>query len=200
MDFRVSQKNGTTFVYVLPVSPNSALVEYTLFTSKLLEKQEYDEALRNYISSYLNIAEYTIVEEEFGVIPMTNMKFVKRLGKVINIGTAGGQTKASSGYTFQFIQKQSEQLVLDLLQHGYPKDHETFMDKRFKFYDTTLLNILHNNRHPGDKIFADLFQKNPTSRVLKFLDNESTLEDEINLMGTLPQGVFIKAALAEIFK
>ena len=27
------------------------------------------------------------------------------------IGTAGGQTKASSGYTFQFIQKQSQQIV-----------------------------------------------------------------------------------------
>jgi hypothetical protein len=36
--------------------------------------------------------------------------------------------------------------------------------------------------------------------VLRFLDNETTFEDEINLMGTLPQGVFMKAAWQEIFK
>jgi lycopene beta-cyclase len=141
-----------------------------------------------------------VVEEEFGIIPMTNVRFIKRVGKVINIGTAGGQTKASSGYTFQFIQKQTAQLVNDLLQYGYLREHEKFMDKRFKFYDTTLLNILHHNKLAGDKIFSDLFQKNPAHRVLRFLDNESTLEDEINLMGTLPQGIFIKAALEEMFK
>lgn len=200
MDFRVSQQHGTTFMYVLPVSANRALVEYTLFTKELLNQHEYDLSLQNYISSFLNIKDYTVLEEEFGVIPMTNMKFVKQVERVINIGTAGGQTKGSSGYTFQFIQKHTEKLVSSLLQYGYPKDEEAFIDKRFKFYDTTLLNILVNKKLAGDKIFADLFQKNPAERVLRFLDNESTFEDEINIMGTLPIGVFMKAAFQEIFK
>lgn len=200
MDFRVSQQHGTTFAYVLPVSSTKALVEYTLFSPRLLEQQDYDDALHHYIASYLNIATYTIEETEFGVIPMTNMKFVKRIGNVINIGTAGGQTKASSGYTFQFIQKQSRRLVDELLQHGYINEQRSIKDKRFQFYDTTLLNILYNKTLAGDKIFADLFQKNPTDRVLRFLDNESSVEDEINLMGTLPKGIFIKAAWQEIFK
>ena len=199
MDFRVSQQHGLTFVYVLPVSENRALVEYTLFTANLLAGHEYNEALHNYIKTYLHIKEYTIAEEEFGIIPMTNLNFVKQVGKVINIGTAGGQTKGSSGYTFQFIQKHTAKLVSSLLKYGYPKNEESFMDKRFKMYDSTLLNILSNQTMPGDKIFADLFQKNPSDRVLRFLDNESTLEDEINLMGTLPQGVFIKAAFRELF-
>ncbi len=200
MDFRVSQQHGTAFVYVLPVSRNRALVEYTLFTKELLPESEYNAALHNYISSYLNIKSYTVAEQEFGVIPMTDITFVKQIGKVINIGAAGGQTKASTGYTFQFIQKHSEKLVADLLKYGYPKNEEPFFDKRFRIYDSTLLNILSNNKLPGDKIFADLFQKNPVDRVLRFLDNESTLEDEINLMGTLPQSAFMKAALKEVFK
>lgn len=200
MDFRVSQRHGTTFVYVLPVSANRALVEYTLFTEKLLQKGEYDAALHRYISSYLNIKDYTIEEQEFGVIPMTNIKFVKSIGKVINIGTAGGQTKGSSGYTFQFIQKHSEKLVSALLQYGYPKEEESFMEKRFKLYDSTLLNILSNRKISGDKVFADLFKKNPPERVLSFLDNETTLEDEINVMGTLASGAFMRAAFHEMFK
>jgi lycopene beta-cyclase len=200
MDFRVSQQHGTTFVYVLPVSENKALVEYTLFTEKLLEQSQYDVALRSYISSYLNIKNYTIEEQEFGVIPMTNIKFVKSVGRVINIGTAGGQTKGSSGYTFQFIQKHSEKLVANLLKHNHTNDQESFMEKRFKLYDSTLLNVLINNKIPGDKIFADLFKKNPPERVLSFLDNETTLEDEINVMGTLASSVFMKAAFHEMFK
>jgi lycopene beta-cyclase len=131
---------------------------------------------------------------------MTDVAFVKQIGRVINIGTAGGQTKASTGYTFQFIQKHSEKLVAELLQYGYPKNEESRREKRFKVYDSTLLNILSNNKLPGDKIFADLFKKNPVDRVLRFLDNETTLEDEINVMGTLPQSAFMKAALREIFK
>jgi len=200
MDFRVSQHQGTTFVYVLPVSQNRALVEYTLFTKELLPENEYTSALHNYISSFLNINDYIVTEQEFGIIPMTNIDFVKQMGRVINIGTAGGQTKGSSGYTFQFIQKHTEKLVSDLLKYGYPKNEESLMEKRFKIYDSTLLNILSNNKFPGDKIFANLFEKNPVDRVLRFLDNETTLEDEINVMGTMPQGVFMKAAFHEIFR
>lgn len=200
MDFRVSQHQGTTFVYVLPLSQNRALVEYTLFTKELLPQNEYTSALHNYISTYLHIKDYTIEEQEFGIIPMTNINFVKNVGRVINIGTAGGQTKASSGYTFQFIQKHTEKLVSSLLQFGYLKHEESFMEKRFKLYDSTLLNVLANKKIPGDKIFAALFEKNPAERVLRFLDNETTLEDEINVMGTMPAGVFMKAAFQEMFK
>lgn len=200
MDFQVNQHHGTTFVYVLPFSQNRALVEYTLFTKELLREDEYTAALHHYISSSLQIKEYTIEEQEFGIIPMTNMKFIKNVGRVINIGTAGGQTKGSSGYTFQFIQKHTEKLVSSLLQFGYPKDEESFIEKRFKLYDTIFLNVLHNNKTAGDKIFAALFEKNPADRVLRFLDNESVLEDEINLMGTLPVSMFMKAGLQEMFK
>ena len=38
MDFSVSQENGATFMYVLPTSTTTALVEYTLFSPVLLEK------------------------------------------------------------------------------------------------------------------------------------------------------------------
>lgn len=200
MDFRVSQKYGTTFAYVLPFSENRALVEYTLFTAALLGEDEYRSGLLNYIANYLKIDQYSVAEEEFGIIPMTNIRFVKRIGRMINIGTAGGQTKGSSGYTFQFIQKHSDRLVADLVQYGYVRDEEPVLKKRFDFYDSTFLNILSANRHPGDEIFADLFGKNPTDRVLRFLDNESTFEDEIHIMATLPKGVFLKAALNEIFK
>jgi len=200
MDFRVSQSSGTSFVYVLPTSENKALVEYTLFSEQLLADSEYDVVLKEYILKVLGIKDYDIIEQEFGVIPMTNIKFLKRVDNVINIGTLGGQTKGSSGYTFQFIQKHSDKLIDDLLKNGMVEDNESFSNKRFKFYDSTLLNILSGKKLTGEKIFSDLFGKNPAERVLRFLDNETTLEDEINLMAALPQIPFMKAAMQELFK
>ena len=65
MDFRVSQENGTTFMYVLPTSNTEALVEYTLFSKTILEKEKYTLALKKYIKDELKIENYTISHEEF---------------------------------------------------------------------------------------------------------------------------------------
>lgn len=200
MDFRVSQQHGTTFGYVLPVSPTKALIEYTLFTKQLLQPHQYNDGLKEYISTWLKLPEYAILEEEFGVIPMTNQKFSKGEGRIVNIGTAGGQTKASSGYTFSFIQKHSQAIVSSLLSNGHPFLKKDQYPNRFNLYDTTMLNVLYNEKAKGDKIFSDMFSKNAAARIFKFLDNESTLEDELNIIGSLPSLVFTRAAMQEIFK
>ena len=41
MDFSIPQKGNTRFMYVLPFSEREALVEYTLFSSNLLQENEY---------------------------------------------------------------------------------------------------------------------------------------------------------------
>lgn len=195
MDFRVKQMGGTTFSYVMPFSETKALVEYTLFSKSLLQPQQYDEGLKNYITEQLGIRQYTVVEEEFGIIPMTNEKLPFK-GNGWQIGTAGGQTKGSSGYTFQFIQKQSEQIFQQLLK-GKPLQDLKPAPARFRFYDNTLLHILYNDTLPGKKIFTRLFQKNKPQQVLRFLDNESSLTEELKIISSLPTWPFLKAALKQ---
>jgi lycopene beta-cyclase len=144
----------------------------------------------------LGIEQYTVVEEEFGSIPMTSEKLPFK-GNGWQIGTAGGQTKASSGYTFQFIQKQSERILQQLLK-GKPLAELKFTPARFRFYDNTLLHILYNDTLPGKKIFTRLFQKNKPRQVLRFLDNESSLAEELKIISSLPTWPFLKAALKQI--
>jgi lycopene beta-cyclase len=200
MDFRISQHFGTAFVYVLPLTDKMALVEYTLFTESLLEDQQYDIELRDYIDNFLKIQQYTISETEFGVIPMTNEKLRFYKEGVYHIGTAGGQTKASSGYTFQFIQKQSEKIVDCLIKGGEPllslQDDDS--PRRFRFYDNTLLDILYHRKLSGKEIFTRLFQKNKPQQVLRFLDNESSLRDELKIISSLPTWPFLKAAIRQL--
>ena len=197
MDFRVGQKNDTTFAYLLPLSTTKALVEYTLFSKEILEDVVYETEVKNYIENILQLKEYQVLEKEFGVIPMTNRKFPFYENDRYNIGSAGGQTKASSGYTFQFIQKQS-QIIIDSLIKGSSLKQIPSTPKRFRFYDNTLLYILYHRKLQGKDIFTRMFAKNDPIQVLKFLDNESTLTEELKIISTLPTFPFLKAALKQI--
>ena len=200
MDFRVEQNKGTTFVYVLPVSPKNALIEYTLFNEKLLASSDYDDALKKYISQFLHINSYTIIEEEYGLIPMSNYSFKQQEGRVINLGTAGGQTKASSGFTFKFIQKQTKNITQQLAQNRLLHLSSSFNKRKFDLYDAVLLNVLHNNKMGGDEIFAQIFKKNPPQRVLSFLDNETNLWEDLKILSGVPTHIFMPAALHEFIK
>jgi len=199
MDFRVSQQQGTTFAYVLPFSPTKALVEYTLFTEKLLDANAYDDGLKNYIQHFAGISDFEIEDEEFGIIPMTNYTFSLGEGSVINIGTAGGHTKASSGYTFQFIQKHTGQMIAALEAGKSPLIRGTSHQKKFMFYDSVLLHILATKTLQGSTIFKTLFQKNDAKQVLRFLDNETSITEDLQLISTLPTMPFLSAAFAQIF-
>lgn len=198
MDFRVSQEQGTAFVYVMPFTANSALVEYTVFSDQVLAPAEYDKALKTYLSNLLTINDYNIVEEESGAIPMTNVRFAADNGAVTFLGTAGGQTKASSGYTFQFIQKQTAQLVNAMANKKKHLVNQHFLNKRFQWYDGILLNILSQHKLPGAFIFTELFKKNKATAILQFLDNETSLLQEMSIITVLPKRVFIRAAFQQL--
>jgi lycopene beta-cyclase len=195
MDFRVDQQEGTTFVYVMPFTETKALVEYTLFTEALLEPKQYDEALKHYIRRYLKIENYSLLEEEFGVIPMTNHRFAGNNNRVINIGTAGGQTKASSGYTFKFIQKHSKAIVDQLIKTGKPEI--SVFSKRFHFYDSVLLEVLAGKKLSARNIFTPII-KNKPQHLLRFMDNESSLAEDLKIISSLPTWPFLQAAMKQL--
>jgi len=201
MDFRVSQDKGTCFVYVLPLSATRALVEYTLFSETLLDNTDYDKGLADYINTWLQTADYVIAEEEFGVIPMTSARFPWFANGMYHIGTAGGQTKASSGYTFQFIQKQSMAIVQQLKSKSFgPLSNAGKPRGRFRFYDAVLLQVLSKRYAAGSQVFTSLFKKNNPQQIFAFLDNETSLQQDFRIIQSLPTWPFLKAAFSRFFK
>jgi len=197
MDFRVIQEKGTAFVYVMPFSGNSALIEFTMFSEQLLNQGDYDNSLREYIRTHLPCNEYSITAQEWGTIPMTNHRFSTGENKIIHMGTVGGQTKASTGYTFRFIQKNAAAIV-ESLSAGSKQLNKSMSSAKYHFYDSVLLNVLATGKVAGDKIFTQLFRKNPPRRIFQFLDNESTLLQDIKLISTLPVIPFLRAGLQEL--
>lgn len=195
MDFRVKQEDGTTFVYVMPFTETTALVEYTLFSQEVLPSEKYDGALQNYLSKYLGIADYKLKEEEFGIIPMTNYTLPFFGNSVINIGTAGGQTKGSSGYTFKFIQKHTKEIVENLIANGTPGLQNKF--SRFHYYDSILLSILYHKKLSASQIFTPIIKKNKPQHLLRFMDNESSLTEDLRIISSLPTLPFLQSAIKQ---
>jgi lycopene beta-cyclase len=199
MDFSVNQKNGDTFMYVLPTNSMEALVEYTLFSEKILEEKEYTLALENYIKNDLQIEQYEITHTEFGVIPMSQAQFNRTGGtRIVNMGTAGGFTKASSGYTFQFVQKNTELIINNLRNNHDPNIQKTFRDGMYEWYDRTLLEVILSKKLAGKEVFTFMFKKLPPENIFKFLSNESSILEDIALMSSLPIKPFLLGGIKQL--
>lgn len=197
MDYRIEQHGETRFVYVLPFSPTEALVEFTVFSPALLSPDDYDEALKSYLHHQLAVEEYTITDTEFGVIPMANVPLTSQEGRVLNIGTAGGFVKGSSGYAFKRTQRKLQAFVADWAEKGVPDPSLLRSTWRYRFYDSVMLRVLEQNAVPGSEFFSGLFKKLPAQLVFRFLDEDSTFAEDFRLMSVPPTWPFFKTALQQ---
>lgn len=196
MDFEVPQKGNCRFMYVLPTSTTEALFEYTLFSKDLLEDSEYETAIEEYLSQK-GILQYHIERKEKGNIPMSSYRFDKHASKnVLHIGSAGGWTKASTGFTFKHTLKKTAALI-DFLKKE--QDLRLFSKRsRFWWYDLLLVDVLYRKNQLGAPIFGEMFKNNPTDLIFRFLDEETTFKEELQIIWSLPKKEFVKAVFSRL--
>ena len=193
MDFDLEQKNSTRFMYVLPFSKKEALLEYTLFSENLLQKEEYEEAIKVYLDQK-NVSKYTIIEKEKGSIPMTAYDFTQHNSPyLMHIGTAGGWTKASTGFTFKKSERKVHKLIA-FLKKEQPLN-QFKQQTRFNFYDKLFLDVLAKYNGDGSQLLTQMFRSNSPKRILQFLDEQSSWWQEVMLMISFPIGRFVKALI-----
>ena len=192
MDYRIKHNNQTTFTYVLPITPQKTLIEFTYFTPSLVADDVYDIFLKKYISEVLKIQNYKVSAIEKGVIPMTNFPFTKySTPNVTKIGTAGGWVKGSTGYSFKHTEKKVLQLIQNIKADRLPSAN--LFQNKYSFYDKVFLKVLKDNNEKGEWIFEQFYDKNSVQTMFKFLDEESSFVDEFNVMKSLFSMAFIKA-------
>lgn len=199
MDFDIDQAGDCRFVYVLPLSKTKALVEFTVFSKSLLQEDHYDHAILKYMNEKFPNQKYSIENIEFGVIPMTNAAIdsFDNGCAVISIGTAGYASKASTGYTFSFIQRQCRQIIKYL--ENKPNNKLVLKPSlKFQFYDAVLLNVIATNKYQGWKIFSRLFKRLPAPLVLKFLNEQTTFFEDLRIITSVNVWQFTKAAVEEL--
>jgi lycopene beta-cyclase len=199
-DFRTAQPDALGFLYVLPFSQTRGLVEYTLFSAKVLPLKAYETGLKTYIEEVLGTIDYQIVDVERGIIPMTDHPQRRRAGdRIMNTGTRGGRVKASSGYAFSRIQRDARAVVASLQKHGHPFDVPK-PPRRYEVFDATMLHVLERHGERGARVFLDLFSKNPIERIFRFLDEEGSRWENVQLMATVPRWLFVRAGMQALWR
>lgn len=198
MDYRLRDAGTTSFTYVLPYSTTQALVEFTYFSKDVVSDATYEKYLREYITKYLHLTQYSIEKTEQGIIPMTSYKFEQHHRKNhLKIGTAGGWVKPSTGYSFKMSEKKAAQLVDNMLSkreltHG-------MISKKFGFYDDIMLDVLHGDNGRGHEIFHTLYKKNKIQTIFRFLDQETSLSQELGIMLPMTSAAFLSAFFKKLF-
>ena len=190
MDFNCEQKKYVHFFYTLPFSKNRALIETTWLSN--LEDQEimdYDRQLQDYIKNTLGIKNYKINFSEKGSIPLFYPSFLNN-NKTIHIGSAGGMTRLSTGYTFLNIQEHSRYIVKNI--DKIEKIKMFSLGKKYHYLDKIFLKVLENHPEKMPKIFFDMF-KAPSNTIIKFLSNKSNIFEDINIISKMPKLIFLKA-------
>jgi len=196
MDFSVDQKDEIRFMYVLPFNKNKALVEYTLFSSDLISDNEYEEEIQKYLEKN-NISNYSVIEKEKGIIPMTCYPFFENnTDTYFQIGTAGGWSKPSTGYTVKNSIKKID-IIINSLKQNKPLSKIRFKN-RFWYYDLLFLDVLIASKGKGSKVFSDLFKNNDPIKIFKFLDEKTSVFEELTIFLSVDVKTFVRSLLKRI--
>jgi lycopene beta-cyclase len=195
MDFDKMFGKGVAFIYLLPWTNRSGLIEYTIFSDQLVSKEIYEEKISLYLNNRFDLKpiDYRIQRQEMGQIPMQDRPAAPWYKpRIMNMGTHGGLTKPSTGYTFLRIQKHTDAIIQGLVNKGQPC-HESPSDRRYKAYDLWLLQIIHD--HPDDAldVFNHLFQNNSMDEIFRFLSEDSSFVDDLKIMSSVPYLPFLRA-------
>jgi lycopene beta-cyclase len=190
MDFDCDQRESVHFFYTLPYSKRKALVE-TTWLSELngSSQKDYESQIKNYIENHLNLKDYKIAYKEEGAIPLFHPLNNNDKNK-INIGTAGGMTRLSTGYTFLNIQEHSKYIRKNIENISKAKIFE--INKKYQFLDRIFLRVLKKSPEKMPNIFFKMFNGSAKT-VIKFLSNKSNFLEDLLIIIRMPKWTFIKA-------
>ena len=196
MDFSVDQKDEIRFMYILPFSKNKALIEYTLFSGEIINDDEYEKEIKAYLKKK-NILNYSIVEKEKGMIPMTCYPFFENnTDTYFQIGTAGGWSKPSTGYTIKNSIEKIE-IIINSLKQNKPLSKIRFKN-RFWYYDLLFLDVLIASKGKGSQVFSDLFKNNDPIKIFKFLDEKTSVMEELSIFLSVDIKTFVRSLIKRI--
>ena len=191
MDFRVPQDDGVSFVYTLPWSATTALVELTGFCAAA-SPQSTETSLSAYLDGSLGAGRYAVTRREAATVPLRPHVHRHSAAHHVALGESAGLVKASSGYGFELARRDAAHIAADLRAGRRPTG--LVRSARHQAMDAVFLDLA--LRRPATLVAAleQLFARNPADLVLAFLDERSTLREEARLVSSLPVRPFVAAA------
>ena len=71
---------------------------------------------------------------------------------------------------------------------------------KYNFYDSLFIDVLYTNNYLGKKVFSAMFTKVNPKLILNFLDEKTSLFEDLKIILACPTLPFLKALFKKIIK
>jgi len=189
MDHRVDQTRGPHFMYLLPFTETTALIENTYFFNSPRSPYEHRAEIAHYLAENYGIGrdDYEVVGEECGRIPMgiaPNGPVADE--QIVPIGIPAGAARAATGYAFLRIQRQSREIATRLGRgRALSSARLTFGGSKYRLFDMIMLDALARSPEMAPTFFTLLFKNANPASVVRFLTEKSNLLDDLEVVAAL---------------
>ena len=197
MDFRVPQSSGIHFIYVLPFSKKSALIESTVYSTKLLPHSWYKQQISDYVQKNFPKTNWEVISQETGALPLTNKCPQTSFG--VPIGLNANAMRASTGYAFSQIMAQISELVLKIESSSNKiavKRGSSFIED---FMDKIFLDVLSKSPHRAPEIFSKVLESLTGDEFAEFMSGYCPASIKAKIIAALPKSLFSIAAIRRTF-
>lgn len=199
MDFWKDTDHGQHFMYQLPLSSRRSLFEATWISDHPLERSVYEQTLENYLETSYDNLNYEIYRQEQGAIPLDLSPQTPCSRRIIPIGSAGGATRPSTGYTFLGIQRASRSIAASVTRGTQPAAPRIWSQIAL-LLDNIFMSYLERYPERGPELFFNLFSHTDTESLVKFLSDRASLRDYFDVMFSMPKLEMMKELMYQISK
>jgi lycopene beta-cyclase len=206
MDFRPAT-DGLHFFYVLPYSPNRALVEATWVSAPNLQP-DYAAQLRSYIAKRWKSPRYRTLYEEKGSLPLlpittTSTTSIAKTSQLpawlVHIGRGAGTLRASTGFAFLETLADCKRLSHQISAYPFHANDAVARKPLLAFQrgavdrwmDHLFLHVMASNWVAAPSLFIQLFKNTPTDRLIRFLSGNANALDRLYVITSLPKKQFL---------
>ena len=199
MDFRTPQDGVLAFIYVLPSSSRTALVQRVAFVlpgddtrGEASPLGGHGAALDAYLDRISPGVRVRVVGGESGLIPLDAHAPRPGASGIVPLGAQAGMVRASTGYGFARMQRHAAGIAAALVADRDPA--VVARPRRWeRALDRALLRLIREDQAAAREVLAALFVRHPAPRVLRFLDGEASLLEQLRVCASLPEFALARA-------
>ena len=104
--------------------------------------------------------------------------------------------KEFSGYFTSFPIKKID-IIVTYLKQNKPLSKIRFKN-RFWYYDLLFLDVLIASKGKGSRVFSDLFKNNDPIKIFKFLDEKTSVIEELSIFLSVDIKTFVRSLFKRI--
>lgn len=191
MDATLPQAGGYRFMYVLPWSPTTLLVEDTYYQeTPALPEEAIRDGIRGYLRAH-GISRYTVDAEERAALPIPSLSAVPPPAAapgVARVGVAAGLYHPTTGYSFPEAVRVADLVAGSALDQSLVTALNEHARRRWRAhtYCRRLNNMLFSLPASGRRAVLARFYERDAQRIGRFYAGRLTVLDRVVLMTGKP--------------